>query len=303
MNTMKNIFIILLLLSLMGSCAGLGGNYHWILDLFSHFNLQYMAMGAIGFLIFLFMKPKKYLLLSLLIIGINLFTILPYITFAKDSKKPTNRQLKILSYNVYSQSESYLQVFNEIKVKNPDIIFLMEVTPEWTKKLKPLKKIYPYVILKPQFDNFGVAMYSKHKYIKARYKKFSEVPSICVKIRIKKKILNIIATHPYPPIGQDGTNLRNKHLAKIANFIQRLKQPTILMGDLNITPFSPIYKNFLEKTKLQNFGILPTWNKNIPIFAIALDHILISKEITFLEKEIGESFGSDHNMIFTTVGF
>jgi endonuclease/exonuclease/phosphatase (EEP) superfamily protein YafD len=76
-----------------------------------------------------------------------------------------------------------------------------------------------------------------------------------------------------------------------------------VLGDLNMTVWSPYYKSFVEKTKLHNtrtgFGILPTWPAQSPLLFIPLDHCLVSEDIKVLHTRTGRNVGSDHLPLIT----
>jgi endonuclease/exonuclease/phosphatase (EEP) superfamily protein YafD len=85
-----------------------------------------------------------------------------------------------------------------------------------------------------------------------------------------------------------------------ADCLRGLPAPKICVGDLNITPWSPYYRDFVERTNLadvgKGFGILPSW----PTFLLfkwlmlPLDHCLVSDDIRVADVKTGESNGSDH---------
>lgn len=84
-----------------------------------------------------------------------------------------------------------------------------------------------------------------------------------------------------------------------------------MLGDLNITMWSPYYRKFMKQTNLKNsrqgFGILPTWpTKNIysllppqlsPLFSIPIDYCLISPEFKVMSIYTINDTGSDHRAL------
>ena len=73
--------------------------------------------------------------------------------------------------------------------------------------------------------------------------------------------------------------------------------PIILLGDLNLTPFSSVYKDFVTNTQLKNAmhgeGFFRTWSGHSKVLRLTIDHILYSG----VEKkrfEVIGPFGSDH---------
>ena len=80
--------------------------------------------------------------------------------------------------------------------------------------------------------------------------------------------------------------------------VKELNQPAVLLGDLNITPWSPYFKDFIQVTGLQEsrkgLGLYPTWPTWLPPLRIPIDHSLISIGITVQAFSLGHDIGSDH---------
>ena len=80
---------------------------------------------------------------------------------------------------------------------------------------------------------------------------------------------------------------------------QRSARPPILLcGDLNLTPWSPVFWRFLRRSGLadssRGFGVQPSWPVGKPWMSVPLDHCLVSPEITILDRRLGPAIGSDH---------
>jgi endonuclease/exonuclease/phosphatase (EEP) superfamily protein YafD len=88
----------------------------------------------------------------------------------------------------------------------------------------------------------------------------------------------------------------NLQLDGVGQYLQSLESPKLLLGDLNITMWSPYYQQLTRKTGLKNardgFGILPSWptsshrrpflNGLISMLAIPIDHCLLSPDLSVL---------------------
>ena len=74
--------------------------------------------------------------------------------------------------------------------------------------------------------------------------------------------------------------------------------PVLLLGDMNLTPWSPAFADLLQQTGLRDgrlgFGLLPTWPARWGVLGIPIDHALISPAVTIHQMEIGRDVGSDH---------
>ena len=82
------------------------------------------------------------------------------------------------------------------------------------------------------------------------------------------------------------SHLRNVQLIATAHEMAKKSGPSLLLGDLNITPWSPYFRDLLKLGNLRNsqdgFGIQPSWFGLLPI-----DHLLHSEEIAILDRRIG----------------
>ena len=63
--------------------------------------------------------------------------------------------------------------------------------------------------------------------------------------------LDIIATHPLPPASAAYTQWRNDQLAKLASHVDAT-QPTLLLGDLNITPWNRHFRKLVKQSGLSD---------------------------------------------------
>jgi endonuclease/exonuclease/phosphatase (EEP) superfamily protein YafD len=186
----------------------------------------------------------------------------------------------------------------------------MEIDDVWVKQFQALTDILPYSFKKPNPYNLGIGIYSKLPLDNLSINFFGTPnnPSLVGNLSINGQDFSLIATHPLPPIRQDYFHSRNKQFDEISEYVQELKTPTIVVGDLNITMWSSYYKRFIQKTGLQNarkgFGILPTWPIKptfspipsilSPFLWIPIDHCLVSPEIKVANIRTGENVDSDH---------
>ena len=119
-----------------------------------------------------------------------------------------------------------------------------------------------------------------------------------VSVRLPKQKLRYVVCHAPPPLTKEKWIQRNDYLAALANTVKESKDPVIVMGDFNITPFSPIYGLFLEEAKLMDtrssYLFQNSWPTSSSIQAIPIDHIWIDKRLKIKGFEVLENVNSDH---------
>ena len=142
-------------------------------------------------------------------------------------------------------------------------------------------------------------MLSRHKPITAELRQLgsSHRLTVIAAFHYEERRFTIIATHPYPPISSRCAQIRDEHLQSTAALAAETEGPLILMGDLNASPWSPIFQTMLNISGLRDtrrgYGLQTTW-KGAPLVRIPIDHALVSDEIVIHDRRVGADIGSDH---------
>lgn len=291
-----------LFLLIVMTLLGQGGAHFYLLDLSNHFRFYYFIVVAAIVVMFLLLRAWKALVVSVLCLMFQGASIFPWYMGDAPSFKP---DFKVLSFNVLTSNTHFSEVELWLNVINPDIIAFQEVDQQWLTAMKGLKKIYPYNHEMPRNDNFGLAIYSRFPIQKVQTPKLSIVPSLLTTIVIQEKPVHIFNLHTLPPVNSKNYKHRNQHLIGMAQVMKDLK-PAIVLGDFNITMWSPVYQEVEALSGLKNarrgFGINATWPAHQPI-TIPIDHVLISQELKVAGLEIGPYLGSDHLPLLVGLSF
>ncbi|HLO49342.1 MAG TPA: endonuclease/exonuclease/phosphatase family protein [Kamptonema sp.] len=300
-------FIIAAILSgLLSVSSYLGGNNRFF-ELSSHFRLQYLIVAFSCCIFFKITRTKKlWLFVSILCVLVNFAEILPwYFPQRAIAAEIAGQKLRIFQSNVLTGNRRYADVISLVREEKPDIAVFVEVTQStWAKELAVLKDLLPYSFGNQDSEQFGMVIYSKFPLENTSLKTFSWGRKVVyAEVIIQSKVISILAAHPPVPTKQKSFLDRNRQLAAIGNYVAMLKNPVMVIGDFNVTMWSPFYKNMIKTGGLRNarasFGILPTWPTDKPLFYIPIDHCLVSKEIQVLNIRAGRKIGSDHLPLIT----
>lgn len=243
--------------------------------------------------------------LSLFCLLINLYEIAPW--YLPQSFGTANnvqgQKIRVLQTNVDKYDNDYPKVISLVREEKPDIAVFLEVGKTGAKKLEVLKDILPYSIAHQDVDVDGTAIYSKLPLKNTSIKSLGGGrKSVLADVTIQGKAISIIAAHPSQATGKPYFEERNKQLAAIADYVAKVKNP-LVVGDFNVTMWSPYYKRFVSTTKLRNarrgFGILPTWPTDYPVLSIPIDHCFVRENLKVLKIRPGRSVGSDHLPLIT----
>ena len=282
------------------------GQFHWVPDLISHLRVQ-LAVGAFIICLGLILL-REWKLLSFAALGfvLNLWPVLPYYGSSDLLEHPAKHRL--LTFNVLTSNSNTGAVIETIRENEPDYILLMEVDDSWESALTPLLVDYPNFRFQIRQDNFGMAFLSKKSWssIEALNPKSQGLPAFEVRfddVELAsgyRGALKILGVHPIPPMNRDHWQDRNEYLEAVLRRVSS-DEATIVSGDFNLTPWSPVYRTLTSQAALRDssigFGVQPTfaWYP-FPewISGVALDITLVSKQIEVVDHRTGPKAGSDH---------
>lgn len=315
-KSLINYFLLLGIITT--TLLSLVGNIGWniCLELLSHFKLQYLVISMLLFGLLLLTRKKKLILVGLFCIAIILTEIAPWYIPHAGVGKENIEKTRIFLANVGTGNQSYSKVISLVREEGPDVAVFIEVSDAWIKQLKSLDNILPYSVGKVNSENIGLVVFSQRPLENASihfFENTKEDASILGNLTINGQVVSLIATHPPPPVRPVWFHSRNKQLEEISQYVQQLKTPVLMVGDLNITMWSPYYKRFVRQTGLHNarqgFGILPSWPtksafSQIPpalslLLSIPIDHYLISPGIKVVNIRTGPNVGSEHRPLIT----
>jgi endonuclease/exonuclease/phosphatase family metal-dependent hydrolase len=110
--------------------------------------------------------------------------------------------------------------------------------------------------------------------------------------------LRLAAVHLASPTSPAYLAARNRQLQELARLLAGGNRPRVVLGDMNITPFSPYFDGFLRHTGMvdarRRQGLHGTWPRWMPPLQIAIDHCLIDPQAPVLSVRRGPDVGSDH---------
>lgn len=271
---------------------------HRNIELFSHFRLQYLAISILLLIAFASLRSPIYAVPLLVTAILNASYVMPW--YGGGTLAAGHANLKLLHANVYSSNDQYERLFDLIEAEQPDVIFLQEFTPAWQARCKRLRDGYPFNYSVPSQGNFGIAMFSRIALDSVTHVDSPplQYPTILATMTVGGTPLTLINTHPTNPLTRSLYEARNEHLESVASMANQAPGAVILTGDLNSSVWSRPYRNLEETTGLRNtrrgFGIQPTWPTFMPFAMIAIDHALVSDDITVVGTRTGARIGSDH---------
>ena len=302
--------VVVVCILVASAVLGLFARSHWLADLCANLRIQQVIGLAATVMMTLVLRKWRWLLVQVVILAIHLPWFVPAFvsTSSSDQLGFDDADLVVMVANVYTPNQQHDQILNEIRNADPDVFAILELgTPLHQTLEREIVDDYPNRATIPQDQgNFGIAVYSRFPLKESERFVFSHetIETIAVKVQKGATSYQIIATHPLPPIGRGGFESRNEHLSQLAQRIGQTgaNNPTIVAGDFNLTPWSPIMTDFETNTNLRRAGrgrgVTPTWYaKPLFPFGLMLDHVFISDGLECVGYRTGQFIGSDHRAV------
>jgi endonuclease/exonuclease/phosphatase (EEP) superfamily protein YafD len=281
------------------------------MDLASHFAPQYLIAAVIGLAWSFYPletgRVTKIILALALIV--NLGVLAPYLLpAAPQHPEPVTQSLKILQANVLYLNRDASHFRQLIDAEKPDIIFIAEANTSFAKSLSALKKNYPYQHAHTENNGaFGLAVASKLPLQGMRMVTFAgaEVPSYFFDVALAGRKLRFFGMHTMNPLF--GVDIRDAAFTGLQGEISRFPESVVVLGDLNITPWSPALRKLMRtlprlKNSREGRGLFLSWPTFLPSFMrIPIDLTLVSDDIVIQDYRLGPDIGSDHFPIIATL--
>jgi endonuclease/exonuclease/phosphatase (EEP) superfamily protein YafD len=293
--------LLIIILTLLTLCPHSHNVNNIVIDIFSHFQIQYALATLILFGFFFFKKRFVQSFFMGILFIINIFPILN--TDQKVYARIEHGNIfKVYSANINKDNKDLMPLINDVKRVNADIVLLVEVRARQVEQLTPLIKKYKYKIIdrKMRTSEVGILFLSKFPIVSYNVINLSDYGNgvLETKLVIDQKEILFCGVHIPRHHLNKKFSVRQKMILRVADKISTRSHPVIVAGDFNATPFSPIFKKFLKVSGLKDsrngFGWQPTWPALLPFLWIPIDHILVSPDIKIHYRETGSYIGSDH---------
>lgn len=284
---------------------------YFLFDLFAEFRTQLVFFGAL-FAGVCFVKKHCFAsIIAVMAVALNTQDFVKIYDNQASTVEhiiPQRPDLRLMHFNVYAYNVKYTAVQAEIERHNPDILFMVEATTPLQNQLQAINQQYPYRFPKMGENWNQFLFFSKIPIVSAKIVRFPKVGNRLLHVVLQgdKGVFNFIGVHTPSPTNATRMRDRNKHLGVIATFVANLKEPVLLAGDHNTTPFVRAFRDYIAQSGLRNtqMQLLPyfSWSCDLPaLLRIPIDQVLVSPDIAVVDKKIGNCAGSDHLPIIADV--
>ena len=297
-------------------------NDNWVFRVFEYPRAQKLVLNVVLLLLFLLFVGwnKTHAIIFGSLLAANalylFYQVFPYTVLAKKQMKGQRvpvegKHFKLLVSNVYQDNRNVEGCLDCIRQHGPDIVLLVETDSWWASQLHALEEDYPYRVLKPLDNTYGMMLYSKLELIEPHVKYLIEegIPSIHTRVKLPSgDIFHLYCLHPQPPVPSENprSTERDAELLTIAKEAKACALPAVVAGDLNDVAWSYTTELFMKVSGLldprRGRGFFNTFHAKYWFLRWPLDHIFCSKHFQLIHLKRLPPMGSDHFPILVELG-
>jgi endonuclease/exonuclease/phosphatase (EEP) superfamily protein YafD len=283
--------------------ASLLGPWWWVPALIVHFRPHLATACLIALVGSAIARRPLMVALCLAMVAIHGAPLLPYLGGAGGANAASPANLRILELNMHGASTAVAALGQTIETEHPDLVVLTEMPGNVDKIAREIAAMPAYRAGEPPPSPWAVTLFSRwpiaHWTVERGADGTAQVLSadIC-DIPAWRGCLRLVAVHAPRPFG-DGARRQRDQLAIAAQAAASAPdRRSVLAGDLNLTPWSPVFSELLARGNLRDTGpyrgLLATWLSRLPFIGLLIDHVLVSPTVVILANRLGDDLGSDH---------
>ena len=256
------------------SSAMLFAEKWWLFETLTNGRMLVLLVVLLGTALSLIAFSPLRMMMGLIVAAWLAWPALPYYgigelaIFGRSEREPSvhspESAISVLCFNIGRENIPLPGLVTKLEStprhERPDLILLIETRPAgYREHYNTLRQIYPHHIAIPREDNFGMWLMSKHPITKQRsvgrndHAPIGDVPLIDADISVNGQTIRVFGAHPFPPISKAAAKARSNYLSLIEARLAENESPTILMGDLNCTTWSPQFDK-LNKMRSAAYG-------------------------------------------------
>jgi endonuclease/exonuclease/phosphatase (EEP) superfamily protein YafD len=280
------------------SVLPLGARLSWLLELTTHFRLQYLVVTVV-LLGLLALRRRWGVCVALVAVGaVSAVPVLPYVPRALPPPNAATAPVKILTVNVSFRPFSPRQFLEIVREANPDVLLVQELTPHTESVLRELDTALPHYRKFTADGPSGIGLWSRHELESATTFALGRLPAIEARVRGPSGTFSVIGVHLSAPTSLRRAAARNRELIELAARSAAVVGPLIVAGDFNTTPYSPYFVEMLAASGLKDARrgrtLSASWPTMLPWAGIPIDHVAVNTGFDIVSHRRLPNFESDH---------
>ena len=283
--------------------------FGWPFELFAHFAPQLTIAAALIALASLFTGRVRWAGFAVLLLVAH---ALPWWRSVHDEPAAAacgTPDIRLVTANLAYRNRDHDAFLAWLEANPADVVVVQELTPAWADALERTRAGYPYRHLLARDDAYGVAVLSRWPLESVATLDLAQdgLPSLGFVVRAGTTRLRVLGMHTHWPLTPALQRMRDRSLELAARQVREQALPTVLAGDLNLTPYAPAFGRLLRASGLRDAFATrawrATWTAGFWPLALPIDHVLLPAGACVRATTIGPDIGSDHRPVHVTFGW
>jgi endonuclease/exonuclease/phosphatase (EEP) superfamily protein YafD len=273
----------------------------WLFDLLSNLRIQY----ALGFvlLVLLALVLRRWHWGAFAFLAATIVAAGPlYYSYFDRTPAPANasKRLRVVQLNAWFRNHDVAIVARFLENAHADVAVIEEWDDATLHRLASQLPSYPHSYIETNLSRHGAAVFSRWPISNASSEVLAGADSSAAVVNLSWEgaTVTVVGVHVHWPLGAGVAALRDAELAQLAALARTRRGPFMLVGDFNLTPWSPAFDRLIAASGLEDTargrGLIPTWPTQFPPLGMRIDHCFASPEWRAIEVRRGASIGSDH---------
>lgn len=311
---MKKLLRIAMLLAITGALLGLalpglaalsGVGHRWP-DVMAQFAAPAFVLSLLFAVALILLKKNMSAVGAVGVAALSLLAVWPQWVTPMGAPDPAARPVRLYVANVYYLNDDVTAIRASIEEADPDIVMLLELGRDASKRMDQILAGYPHrVLTPPAYHNKDIA-----RSVIASRLPLTEGPQSKSGVHT----FSAVAETPWGPLNLVGVHLTRpwpfqfqwaqiNQVTALGKVVKGLSGPTILAGD-----FNSVSSTRIGRQVQSDMGLTPapgwpgTWPAAAPsALGVTIDQVWRTQDLAFVSRRLGAPTGSDHRPVVTEI--
>ena len=184
MRWLDGLLTLLVSLLVAANLLPLGARLWWVIDLTTHFRVQYLAVTFVLLVLLALRRQWRTCFVLLAAGAVSVVPVVPYLPLApRSTVVGLEPQLKVVTVNVSYRQFSprrFLEIVREVEA---DVVVVQELTPYAAEVLADLDTAFAHQLKFAAEGPYGIALWSRYELEDAQLFALGRLPAIEARVR------------------------------------------------------------------------------------------------------------------------
>ncbi|MCS6948173.1 MAG: endonuclease/exonuclease/phosphatase family protein [Steroidobacteraceae bacterium] len=257
--------------------------WSWVADLAASFRVHIVATASLALAVFVLRRRWRWVPIAGLAVAINIPAILASSAAARDDsarQAVAVQPWRLGTANLWHRNRQFAAAVRRLRAYDADALVLIETSEPLRAALAELLPRYRFRVDVGPPGPQGLVVLSRWPLLATRLLTLEGGTPFGAAVTLQRNdsYLHVFAVHLTWPVAPKLARERNAQLRLLAQLAARSPEPLLLVGDLNVTEFSPHFRDLLVMGRLTDHGAgrgwQPTWPALLAAAGLRIDHVL-----------------------------